>query len=70
MSDFMLDFYASYIRPQLYDIHEGDYTDDFQEIFDRLPQELLPSWYKCEEFTAIHAFLLGFQTAAGLSAGQ
>ena len=68
MSDFMLSFYNSYIRPQLYDIKEGEYTEDFQKVFDHLPEDLLPSLYKCEEFTAIHAFLLGLRVAAGLSA--
>lgn len=68
MPDFMLGFYASYIRPQLYEIHEREYTDCFETILDSLPDHLLPDLQKCEEFTAIHAFLLGLRTGAGLSA--
>ena len=67
MSDFMLWFYANYIQPQLYEIHEGDYSDHFQNIMDSLPEGLHHDLQKCEEFTAIHAFLLGLHTGAGLS---
>ena len=70
MSDFMLAFYNSYIRPQLYDIKEGEYAKDFQKVYDHLPDDVLLSLYKCEEFTAIHAFLLGLRMAAGLSAAR
>ena len=62
MSDFMLEFYANYIRPQLYDILEGEYVENFQNLFNSLPESLLPDLRKCEEFTAIHAFLLGLRT--------
>lgn len=68
MSDFMLWFYDKYIQPQLYDIYEGDYINYFQDVADNLPAGLLPALDKCEEFTAIHAFLLGLRTGAGLSA--
>ena len=68
MSDFMPWLYANYIHPQLYEIHEGDYIDHFQNVIDSLPEGLLPDLQKCEEFTAIHAFLLGLRTGAGLSA--
>lgn len=67
MSDFMRWFYAVYIQPQLYEIHEGEYTDYFQNVIDGLPDGLLPDLLKCEEFTAVHAFLLGLHTGAGLS---
>lgn len=67
MPDFMLWFYASYIRPQLYEIQEEEYTGCFEAVMDNLPDSLLPDLRKCEEFTAIHAFLLGLRTGAGLS---
>ena len=66
MSDFMKWFYAVYIQPQLLEIHEGEYTDYFQNIADFLPDGLLPDLQKCEEFTAVHAFLLGMRTGRGL----
>nr|WP_326127783.1 hypothetical protein [uncultured Oscillibacter sp.] len=66
MSDFMKWLYAVYIQPQLLEIHEGEYTDYFQNITDSLPDGLLPDLQKCEEFTAIHAFLLGLRTGRGL----
>ena len=68
MPDFMPWLYDSYIRPQLYEIQECEYTNYFQNIIDSLPDSLLPDLQKCEEFTAIHAFLLGLRTGAGLSA--
>nr|WP_325186413.1 hypothetical protein [uncultured Oscillibacter sp.] len=67
MSDFMRWLYDVYIQPQLYEIHEGEYTEYFQNIMDSLPDGLFPDLRKCEEFTAVHAFLLGFHTGAGLS---
>ena len=67
MSDFMLWLYANYIQPQLYDIPEGEYISHFQDVTDHLPAGLRTSLDKCEEFTAIHAFLLGLRTGAGLS---
>ena len=66
MSDFMLWLYANYIHPQLYEIHEGEDIGHFQNVIDRLPEDLLPDLQKCEEFTAVHAFLLGLRTGAGL----
>ena len=68
MSDFMRWLYAVYIRPQLLEIHEGECTDNFEAVADRLPDGLLADQLKCEEFTAVHAFLLGLRTGAGLSA--
>lgn len=68
MSDFMLWFYANFIRPQMYEIPEGDYIDCFQDVWDGLSPELLHSWNKCEEFLSIHAFLLGLHTGMELSA--
>ncbi len=67
MSDFMLWFYENYIQPQLCEIKEGEYVDYFVSVTDHLPDSLLPDLRKCEEFTAIHAFLLGVRTGAGLS---
>ena len=67
MSDFMLRFYANYIRPQLYEIHEGEYANCFENVTDSLPEDLLPDLQKCEEFPAVHAFLRGLRTGAGLS---
>lgn len=67
MSDFMLRFYANYIRPQLHEIHEGEYANCFENVTDSLPEDLLPDLQKCEEFTAVRAFLLDFRTGAGLS---
>lgn len=67
MSDFMLWLYANYIRPQL----EAVPLDDYDAHFDLVKNELPPSFQKeldkCREFTAIHAFALGFRTGKGLA---
>lgn len=67
MTDFMRWLYAVYIQPQLLEIQEGEYTEYFQNIADSLPDGLFPDLQKCEEFTAIQAFLLGLRTGTGLS---
>ena len=59
MSAFMPWFYANYIEPQLLEICEGAYTNDFAAVTDSLPSGLIPSFRRCGEFTAIHAFFAG-----------
>lgn len=66
MSDFMRWLYDVYIQPQLYEIHEGEYTNYFENVAESLPDGLFPDLLKCEEFSAVHAFLLGLRTGAGL----
>lgn len=68
MSDFMLWLYASYIRPQLDSARRGDYEFHFDLLRNELSPCTAPSLDKCLEFTAVHAFLLGLRTGAGLSA--
>lgn len=67
VSDFMLWLHANYIRPQLETVPPGDYS----AYFDLVKNELTPSFQedleKCLEFTAIHAFALGFRTGKGLA---
>ena len=47
MSNFMLWLYDNYIRPQLYEIKEGEYVDYFVSVTDHLPDSLLPDLRKC-----------------------
>lgn len=68
MPDFLLWLYAHYIGPQLKDIPQGDYSFHFQLVENNLPPSVFSSLRKREEFIAIHAFLLGLRTGAGLSA--
>lgn len=68
MSDFMLWLYTNYIRPQPDSARRGDYDFHFDLLRNELPPCAQASLDKCLEFTAIHAFLLGLRTGAGLSA--
>lgn len=67
MTDFMKWLYAQYIKPQLDTIPRGEYTPDFYLLEDDITPDTLNSFSKTQEFTAAHAFLLGFRTGKGLS---
>lgn len=67
MSAFLHWYYQHYILPQTVDIPEEEYTDSYQDLLDHLPKDSQESLIRWEEFISIHAFLLGFRTAAGLS---
>jgi len=66
MSDFMKWLYRHYIEPHLSEIPR----DDYGFWTDLLLNDLTPSGRealeKAQEFTAIHAFLLGIRTGQGL----
>ena len=68
MSDFMIWLYAHYIKPQLDAAPRGDYSFHFDLMHNELGFHALESYEKSLEFTAIHAFLLGLRTGAGLGA--
>ena len=61
MSDFMKWLYHRYIRPYL------DAVPHFELVENELGQHAVESYEKIQEFTAIHAFLLGLRTGAGLA---
>lgn len=67
MSDFMKWLYPHYIKPYL----DGAPQDDYELWLSLLESEMAPDFRevhaKSLEFTAIHAFLLGLRTGAGLS---
>ena len=67
MSDFMKWLYAHYIRPELDAAPEGDYEMWLSLLAGELTPDLREDYEKCREFTAIHAFLLGLRTGAGLA---
>ena len=67
MSDFMLWLYANYIRPQLEAVPPEDYYAHFDLVKNELPPLFWEELDKCREFTAIHAFTLGFRTGKGLA---
>ena len=67
MSDFMLWLHANYIRPQLDTVPPEDYSFHFDLVKNELPPSVQPELDKCLEFTAIHAFALGFRTGKGLA---
>ena len=62
MSDFMKWLYPHYIRPYLDSVPQGEYEMWLSLMDGDLEYE------KTLEFTAIHAFLLGLRTGAGLEA--
>lgn len=68
MSDFMLWLYANYIRPQLEAVPPEDYYAHFDLVKNDLRPAIFTDLDKCLEFTAIHAFILGFRTGKGLEA--
>ena len=70
MSSFMQEYYQTCIFPQTIKIPEGEYLPYIEDIFAHLPEDHMGSLMKWEEFISIHAFLLGFRTAAGLSAAM
>ena len=67
MSDFMLWLHANFIRPQLDAVPPEDYRSHFELVKNDLPPSVLKDLDKCLEFTAIHAFALGFHTGKGLA---
>ena len=67
MSDFMLWLHANYIRPQLEAVPPEDYRAHFDLVKNELPHSAWGELDKCLEFTAIHAFALGFRTGKGLA---
>ncbi len=67
MSDFLLWLHAHYICPHLKTIDRGDYDAHFDLVESDLSGCSQPSFDRCLEFTAVHAFLLGLRTGEGLS---
>ena len=68
MNNFLHWYYQSYILPQTIDISDDEYAASYQDLLAHLPEESFHSLIHWEEFISIHAFLLGFRTAGGLSA--
>lgn len=67
MSDFMLWLHANYIRPRLEAVPPEEYHAHFDLVKNDLPPSAWEELDKCLEFTAIHAFALGFCTGKGLA---
>lgn len=68
MTDFMKWLYAHYIKPQIDTAPKGDYEFWLSSMDNGLDPNCQEELEKTLEFTAIHAFLLGLRTGAGLSA--
>ena len=66
MSDFMKWLYANYIDPQVKTASQEDYEAYFSLMENTLEPDLVATYKKTQEFTAIHAFLLGLRTGRGL----
>lgn len=66
MSDFMKWLYANYIDPQVKSASQEDYEMHLSLLENCLEPDLVASFKKTQEFTAIHAFLLGLRTGRGL----
>ena len=66
MSDFMQWLYANYIRPQIKRASREDYEMYLSLLENCLEPDLAANYEKAQEFTAIHAFLLGLRTGRGL----
>ena len=66
MSDFMKWLYANYIGPQVKTASQEDYEMHLSLLENCLEPDLAVSYKKTQEFTAIHAFLLGLRTGRGL----
>ena len=66
VSDFMKWLYANYIDPQIRTASQEDYEACFSLMEDTLEPDLAVTYKKTQEFTAIHAFLLGLRTGRGL----
>ena len=66
MSDFMKWLYVNYIDPQIKTVSQEDYEAYFSLMKDTLEPDLAVTYKKTQEFTAIHAFLLGLRTGRGL----
>ena len=67
MSDFLKWLYPHYIRPQLEAVPREEYTLWFSLLEGELRAEGREDLEKALEFTAVHAFLLGVRTGAGLA---
>ena len=68
MSDFMKWLYPHYIRPYLDSVPQGEYEMWLSLMDGDLEYQFREEFEKTLEFTAIHAFLLGLRTGAGLEA--
>ncbi len=66
MSDFMKWLYANYIGPQIKSASQEDYEMNLSLLENCLEPDLVTSFKKTQEFTAIHAPLLGLRTGWGL----
>ena len=66
MSDFMKWLYANYIDPQVKTASQEDYEMHLSLLENCLEPGLAASCKKTQEFTAVHAFLLGLRTGRGL----
>ena len=67
MSDFMKWLYPHYIKPYLDSVPMGDDAFHFDLLKNDLTSDLQNELEVCLAFTAIHAFLLGGCTGAGLA---
>lgn len=68
MTDFMKWLYIHYIQPQIAAAPRGDYEFWLSLMDNGLDPNRQEEFEKTLEFTAIHAFMLGLRTGAGLSA--
>ena len=66
MPDFMKWLYANYIGPQVKTASQEDYEMHLSLLENCLEPDLAVSYKKTQEFTAIHASLLGLRTGWGL----
>ena len=66
MSDFLHWLYTNYIQPQIDDTQKDEYEFDFHKVRKALSPADYGILKRVLEFTAVHAFLLGFRTSEGL----
>lgn len=67
MTDFIKWLYIHYIKPEVDAVPQGDHGFHFDLLKNQLTPTLQAELDTCLEFTAVHAFLLGMRTGAGLS---
>ncbi|WP_298029752.1 hypothetical protein [uncultured Dysosmobacter sp.] len=66
MSDFMKWLYIHYIKPYLDTVPQDDYFFWLSLMDSVMTPDMREKFEKCQEFAAIHAFLLGLRTGQGL----
>lgn len=66
MSDFLKWLYTHYIKPYLDTVPPGDYDFHFNLMRNEMLGISVECFEKSQEFTAVHAFLLGLHTGQAI----